>query len=114
LKETEFRKGTKEATEELRKYWENKSNQKALKKEWTEKTGKDWPVYESDGSYGKITFKKGQPVLAHHIIELSHGGPNAWWNIAPMDIKDHVYQHSKEGSAYKIFRQNIKNTKEVI
>jgi 5-methylcytosine-specific restriction endonuclease McrA len=44
----------------------------------------------------------------HHIIQLDHGGQNVWWNLIPLHAKDHIKTHSREGTAYQIFRKVIK------
>lgn len=31
----------------------------------------------------KVLRKNGYNYDAHHIIELSYGGPNIWWNMHP-------------------------------
>ena len=43
--------------------------------------------YKADGRLLKVA---GQPYDAHHIVELSNGGDNAWWNIHPAGFP---YEH---------------------
>ncbi len=109
LKETEFVKGTKETTSELRKYWDN--NKDKIISEWEKNTEQQWPVYQTD-VYKKngtgIKFYKGQKVSAHHIIELSHGGSNKWWNLHPSHVDIHSDIHRTDSNAHYIFRKNVK------
>ena len=52
---------------------------------WEEKTGTEWPRYTEDvfNEAGDVLRTANQPYDAHHIIELSTGGPNEWWNLHP-------------------------------
>ncbi|MEC0303038.1 ribonuclease YeeF family protein [Terribacillus saccharophilus] len=55
-------------------------------KEWEEKTGQSWPVYNEDvisKKTGKVIRNKGDKYDAHHIIENTFGGEHEWWNIHP-------------------------------
>ena len=76
-------------------------------KEWEEKTGQKWPLYE------KIAIKGGKKLIedanyhAHHIIPVSHGGPNEWWNIYPALPVDHSTIHHGKDAVFK----NIFDTK---
>lgn len=53
--------------------------------EWEKNTGDKWPVYTEDvlNDAGEVIRKAGQRFDAHHLIESSFGGPNAWWNLHP-------------------------------
>ena len=55
-----------------------------LRKQWEKENEQEWPRYE-DNVYvnGKIWRLKGQYYDAHHIIEVSFGGPNVWYNLFP-------------------------------
>lgn len=61
-----------------------------LIKEWEKMTGQNWPRYVKDviNKSGNVIKKAGQPYDVHHIIELSTGGPNKWWNIHPASFPD--------------------------
>lgn len=37
---------------------------------------------------GIVIRKAGQPYDAHHLVESSFGGPNAWWNLHPAAFPD--------------------------
>ena len=53
---------------------------------WEEHTGQTWPRYTEDiptKAGTGVLRRAGQPYDAHHIIELSEGGPNVWWNLHP-------------------------------
>ena len=56
-----------------------------LIEEWEKNTGDKWPVYVNDvlNDAGEVIRKAGQRFDAHHLIESSFGGPNAWWNLHP-------------------------------
>ncbi len=76
--------------------------------QWEEKTGQKWPVYEEDiisTKTGEPYIKAGQYYDAHHIIECSYGGDNAWWNIHPARNPD-IHQsgiHGVGSSASRLF-----------
>jgi len=60
------------------------SRKKKLRREWELKTGEEWPKYKENVYVnGKIWRTKGQYYDAHHIIEISFGGPNVWYNLFP-------------------------------
>lgn len=72
----------KEEHEQHRKRFNAK--RKLLRREWEKKTGQAWPKYQEDVyQNGKIYRMRGQCYDAHHIIELSFGGPNVWYNLFP-------------------------------
>lgn len=83
LKEKDFTKLSKEATELARK--EFKNNKSSLIQTWEKMTGNEWPKYADDilNETGDVIRTAGQPYDAHHIIELSTSGPNEWWNLHP-------------------------------
>ena len=57
---------------------------KKLRREWELKTGEEWPRYKEDVIVnGKVWRTKGQFYDAHHIVEVSFGGPNVWYNLFP-------------------------------
>lgn len=53
--------------------------------QWEKNTGQTWPTYQENviSSRGGLLRKAGDRYDAHHIIELSNGGPNSWWNLHP-------------------------------
>ena len=53
--------------------------------DWEVNTGNKWPEYAENlySANGTLRKVKGQPLDAHHIIELSYGGDDIWWNIHP-------------------------------
>lgn len=54
-------------------------------------------------------MKHRAPYDAHHIIQLSHGGNNEWWNIHPAHYKDeHTKIHGTGSKAREIFYSKIK------
>ena len=71
--------------------------------EWEKNTGAIWPRYEEDiiNKAGKIIRKKGDRYDAHHLIEISFGGPNAWWNLHPASIEEHNNLHHAVDSIAK-------------
>ena len=55
-----------------------------LRKQWERETGQEWPTYEDNVYVNKKIWRfKGQYYDAHHIIEVSFGGPNVWYNLFP-------------------------------
>ena len=64
-------------------------------------TGEAWPTYEEDivNEAGKIIRKKGDRYDAHHLIEISFGGPNEWWNLFPASFDEHQAIHSASNLA---------------
>ena len=83
LKEGDFSKLSKEATDAARNQFRNIKS--SLIKEWEKNTGTTWPRYVEDvvNDAGIVIRHAGQYFDAHHIIELSTEGPNVWWNLHP-------------------------------
>jgi 5-methylcytosine-specific restriction endonuclease McrA len=89
LQTRRFEKMDPAAAEAHRTIYRNKKVQDSLKKEWSEKTGREWPSTPT----GKIDPITKEPILAphqaHHIIPQQLGGPHEWWNIHPIPLKGH-------------------------
>lgn len=83
LKEQEFVKLDPEKSKLHRKLFDNAKDK--LIDEWEKNTGDKWPVYVQDvlNDAGEVIRKAGQRYDAHHLIESSFGGSNAWWNLHP-------------------------------
>lgn len=83
LKEQEFVKLDSEKSKLHRKLFDNAKDK--LIDEWEKNTGDKWPVYAQDvlNDAGEVIRKAGQRYDAHHLIESSFGGSNAWWNLHP-------------------------------
>lgn len=83
LRKQDFAKLDSDAVRNLRRDF-NKIKGNLIAK-WEENLGKKWPVYTEDvlNDAGVVVRKAGQPFDAHHLIELSFGGPNDWWNLHP-------------------------------
>ena len=83
LKEQDFVKLDSEKSCLHRKLFDNARDR--LIDEWEKNTGDKWPVYKQDvlNDKGEVIRKAGQRFDAHHLIESSFGGPNAWWNLHP-------------------------------
>lgn len=83
LKENDFAKLSKEATQLAKKEFRN--HKSSLIQTWEKMTGNEWPKYADDvlNEAGDVIRTAGQPFDAHHIIEISTGGPNEWWNLHP-------------------------------
>lgn len=86
------------SNEELKKSHQDFSNRRNnLIKEWEEQTKSSWPKYNEktecfiDGTC--ISKNTGWKYDAHHIIPQSHNGPNEWWNLIPLDIRQHNLIH---------------------
>lgn len=79
----------------------------SLIKQWVQNTNANWPTYENDTLCkinGECYWKHpGHLYDAHHIIPLSHGGPNIWQNIWPLATNDHTALHAKPGPCCSIF-----------
>lgn len=60
--------------------------------EWENHNDSKWPTYKQDvvNEKGNVLRKKDQPYDAHHLIELSVGGPNDWYNLHPAS---YPYEH---------------------
>lgn len=77
-----------------------------LRSEWERQTEHDWPKYQKDVYVnGKLWRMRGENYDAHHIIELSFGGPNVWYNIIPAASPvEHPYAiHASSSMCTKIF-----------
>ena len=98
-----FVKLTPEKTRLKRDLFNNAKDR--LIKEWQENTGEIWPRYEEDvlNEAGKIIRKKGDLYDAHHLIEISFDGPNAWWNLYPASFDEHQALHGADSIAKKLF-----------
>lgn len=83
LKEQDFVKLDPEKSKLHRKLFDNARDK--LIDEWEKNTGDKWPVYAQDvlNDAGEVIRKTGQRYDAHHLIESSFGGANAWWNLHP-------------------------------
>lgn len=83
LKDQEFVKLDPEKSRLHRRLFDNARDK--LIDEWEKNTGDKWPVYAQDvlNDAGEVIRKAGQRYDAHHLIESSFGGSNAWWNIHP-------------------------------
>ena len=83
LKEQEFVKLDPDKVKLHRKLFDNAKDK--LIDEWEKNTGDKWPVYAKDilNDAGEVIRTAGQRFDAHHLIESSFGGPNAWWNLHP-------------------------------
>lgn len=90
--------------ETIKKRVEFDRKKKKLIEQWEIENGKKWPRYEKDevDEKGNVIRKAGDLYDAHHIIELSYGGPNESWNITPMKYSDHQKLH-KMDSAKQLF-----------
>lgn len=89
----------------------------ALISEWQTKNDMKWPRYHEDvySKHGKLHRKKGWKYDAHHIIELSFGGPNEWWNVHPASSPEqHLHGiHRDGGVASQIFGELSDQLKDV-
>ena len=83
LKEQDFVKLDPDKVKLHRKLFDNAKDK--LIDEWEKNTGDKWPVYAKDilNDSGEVIRTAGQRFDAHHLIESSFGGPNAWWNLHP-------------------------------
>lgn len=81
------------------KHAEFDSKKRSLIKKWIEKTGMAWPKYDEktectvDGTC--LLKKTGWLYDAHHIIPQSYNGPNEWWNLTPLDTRQHNLIHGR-------------------
>jgi hypothetical protein len=75
--------------------------------EWEMQTNQKWPLYDKDilSESGKVLRKASNKYDAHHIIELSYGGKNEWWNIHPAAFPNEHQGgiHRKNGIANELF-----------
>lgn len=80
---------------------------KSILEAWTQHTGKPWPTYQTDvlSAKGTVLRKAGSNYDAHHLVELSFGGPNEWWNIQPAAYPNEHQGgiHRAGGPASKLF-----------
>ena len=84
LKNGDYEKLSAESLMKARKNF--KSSKNNLIEEWEKSTRQEWPTYSEDvvsDTTGKVLRKAGDKYDAHHIIELSNGGDNSWWNLLP-------------------------------
>ena len=85
-------------------------NRTRLREEWEKETKQKWPQYDNDvyDGKGKIVRKKGQYYDAHHIVEISFGGADVWYNLFPARYPDEHQNgiHRKGSIASKIFDEN--------
>ena len=61
-----------------------------LKQEWSNVYKITWPTQLTIryGSIKKVDFD------AHHIVPINAGGVNKWWNITPLESKNHTSIHN--------------------
>lgn len=93
-------------TEHNKKRREFHQSCRNLRIEWERETEHDWPKYQKDVYVnGKLWRMRGENYDAHHIIELSFGGPNVWYNIIPAASPvEHPYAiHASGSMCTKIF-----------
>ncbi|TDW08233.1 putative toxin of predicted polymorphic toxin system, partial [Breznakia blatticola] len=84
LKNSDYGKLDADSLVNARKDFKKSKNN--LISEWEINTGQKWPTYTEDvvsPTTGKVLRKAGDKYDAHHIIELSNGGDNSWWNLHP-------------------------------
>ena len=107
LKEQDFVKLNPEKAKLHRKLFDNARDK--LIDEWEIRTVDKWPVYAHDilNDAGEVIRKEGQRFDAHHLIESSYGGPNAWWNLFPAAFPDEHQGgiHAINSYASKIFHR---------
>jgi hypothetical protein len=90
------------------------NSRKALIKEWEEETGYNWSKYNHitkcvvNNSCKKK--QEGWNYDAHHIIPQSHGGPNEWWNLYPLDERDHNLIHGMNVKYTRYYNFSIEST----
>lgn len=107
LKKNEYTKLNAQELLSARK--EFNSSKKALISKWEEMTGEKWPVYSEDvisPTTGKVLRKAGDRYDAHHIVELSNGGNNEWWNLHPAKFPNEHQGgiHGTNGLAGDLFK----------
>lgn len=92
--ESDLSKISPEENASVHKDFDNKRAE--LRKQWEEKNGKDWPVYEENvySDSGALIREAGTPYDAHHIQPRELGGKNEVDNITPIHAKDH---YDKQG-----------------
>lgn len=66
-------------------------NKDAIRADWEQKNGQEWPRYQEDvySEKGKLLAKEGDKYDAHHIHPLKYGGENIAENITPIHKNDH-------------------------
>ena len=105
LKEQDFVKLDPDKVKLHRKLFDNAKDK--LIDEWEKNTGDKWPVYAKDilNDAGEVIRTAGQRFDAHHLIESSFGGPNAWWNLHPAAFPSEHQSgiHAINSLANKIF-----------
>ncbi len=74
-------------------------------REWEINTGKAWPTSEGPlpTNNGKLLSNKPTRHQLHHIILISYGGPNEWWNAHPATNDAHLKIHHKSSVSKLIF-----------
>lgn len=88
-----------------RRGWQQ--NSAAIRADWEQKTGKQWPRYsreDIESGLGRANTRVGTPYDAHHIRALSDGGKNAWWNVTPVAAGNHQGGIHKAGGALNSLR----------
>ena len=100
-----YRKLSPAETREHRNTYDNLRD--TLIAEWEKMTGRTWPTYKENvySKSGELLKSLRQRYDAHHIIEVSFGGDNIWWNLHPARFPD-VHQkgiHGKGSIANKLF-----------
>ncbi len=72
-----------------------------LRREWSEKTGKPWPMRDTGRK------KDGQPIMehqpAHEIYPNSYDSPLQWWNIYPAPAEQHRAIHGRGTPHQRMF-----------
>lgn len=110
VKENPLQHLTKEERNQAKKQYNVKRGR--MIKDWEMNTGKKWPY--SGGSLknerGRLLSNKPVRHQLHHIILISYGGPNQWWNSHPAENDAHVKIHAKESVSKKIF-ENKRDSK---
>jgi len=88
-----------------RRGWQQ--NSAAIRAEWEQKTGRQWPRYSQEdieSGLGRANTRVGIPYDAHHIRSLNDGGKNAWWNVTPVAAGNHQGGVHKSGGALNSLR----------
>jgi predicted ribonuclease toxin of YeeF-YezG toxin-antitoxin module len=104
ISENNFSKLTPQATHRCRKNY--RAKKKELIKEWELQTKQSWPTYQKPVfNKGEIIRRVGAPYDVHHIVELSYGGANQWWNVHPAKFPTEHQQgiHKKGSIGYRIY-----------
>ena len=81
-------------------------SRKTIRLAWEKNTGRMWPRYQKDicNKAGNVVRRKGAFYDMHHILELSYGGPNEWYNMLPVRWPDHQKSiHGLGSQASQIF-----------